>query len=578
MNPENIVCEVCGAVVEKNKYERHIKYGHKEKRENKCHLCHKDFTSEFELFCRSNLLRLKCFHILGLYNLQYHLAHHVNARNFLCNECPRAYNTAADLVQHQRIHEKQRDPYNCQECGLFFQIRSKYKTHMRIHQTSSSKGPKECPICRKMFVCLSSHNRIVHLGMRTYECSECGKSFGKKSGLDRHTLTVHQKVRGYKCDVDGCYGAFGEKSQLTKHMKTHSDKDLSYCSFCKQQFEDIKEHFDTVHEDLTNHCKICFKRFSKQSSLKLHVKVLHTMEKNFFCDLCPNKGFAERFQLKRHLRRHQDLIQSFDELRSKSDHDESTSSRSVVSIELETEQVFIDDLDIKIDIDTCAGLTAEDVLLDIKTEVLSDDEDLKAIKTETGGFEAEPTEIKEEVLPDDIEVQPESLSTKSFVECLLSIDKKDNFDFEPESRFPCSKCDKNFIKDDHLKVHFSAAHTENSFNCEQCGRSFQYKSALDRHHKVVHENQRDHVCTKCGKSFGLRYDLTNHYETVHDELKKGQRTCQICNKVFSKERNLRIHILAIHSENTFECEICSKKFSFKSAKERHVKVVHNNER
>lgn len=46
MNAE-VVCDVCGVVVERNKYERHIKYGHKEKRENKCNLCQKLFTSQF---------------------------------------------------------------------------------------------------------------------------------------------------------------------------------------------------------------------------------------------------------------------------------------------------------------------------------------------------------------------------------------------------------------------------------------------------------------------------------------------------------------------------------------------------
>lgn len=46
MNPERIVCEVCGAVVETSKYDRHIKYGHKDKPDNKCHLCQKTFTSK----------------------------------------------------------------------------------------------------------------------------------------------------------------------------------------------------------------------------------------------------------------------------------------------------------------------------------------------------------------------------------------------------------------------------------------------------------------------------------------------------------------------------------------------------
>lgn len=586
-----------------------------------------------------------------MYNLQYHMAHHINARNFLCNECPRAYNTAADLAQHQRIHEKQRDPYKCEHCGMFFQIRSKYNTHMRIHQTTSSKGAKECLICNKMFVCLSSHNRIVHLGMRTYECSDCGKSFGKKSGLDRHTLTVHQKIKAFKCDVDGCCGAFGEKSQLTKHMRIHNEKDQSYCSFCRQHFDDIKQHFETLHQDLTHSCTICFKRFSKQVSLKIHVKVFHTMEKNFFCDYCPNKGFAERSQLKRHLRRHQDAFEF--------EADSFESDQSLM--ELEPEQVFVNDAaDVKLPAEILLEAAPMiDVLVEIKEEIVSDDDNIvkaeptDVIKSEPVDFEFEDVrlvpfhEVKEEATNDD-----ESQKFKKMLKCKTCDERFDDkksfqqhFDvFHPpelldcvicrmnftskllldrhtrneheevkeedddevvccpgcgieftnknemqkhfddhhktDAGVSCDKCGKKFNKLDHLKAHYLAAHTENKFECRQCGRCFSYKSALDRHIKVVHENQRDHECNKCGKSFGTRYDLSMHFEANHDESRKAQirRTCTVCGKIFSKERNLQIHILAIHNDKSFECEICNKKFSFKSAKERHLKVVHYNQR
>lgn len=545
------------------------------------------------------------FYVPGLYNLQYHLAHHLNARNFLCNECPRAYNTSADLVQHQRIHEKQRDPYKCNECGLLFQIRSKYNTHMRIHQTTSSKEPKECQICKKKFVCLSSHNRIVHLGLRTYECSECRKTFGKKSGLDRHTLTVHQKIRGFKCEVEGCHGAFGEKSQLTKHMKTHSDRDLSYCSFCKQHFDDIKKHFDESHNDLTNHCKLCFKRFSKQSSLRLHVKVFHTFERNFFCDYCPNKGFAERFQLKRHLRRHQDVIDL--ELNRKTDEDEDDESCDSCSIEINPEQIFVDDLtELKIDREVTLE-PSDDVLVEIKCEIFSDDENIsQEIKIEPAEHvksELEVGDIGNICLVSEIDIKQimgtyndpgikpltlkeEKQSNCDFNEnsdvCDENIDDEgadcDSQDCRLDSRFKCLECDKEFSKKDHLQAHFLANHTENLFSCNQCGRNFRYKSAFDRHIKIVHDQQQNHVCTKCGKAFSLKYDLTKHYETSHDESKRAQRTCHICGKVFSKERNLQMHIVAIHNKKSFECEVCDKKFSFKSAKDRHVKVVHQNQR
>lgn len=517
------------------------------------------------------------------------MAHHINARDFLCSECPRAYNTAADLAQHHRIHEKQRDPYNCGECGMLFQIRSKYNTHMRTHQAAAVMGPKECTICNKKFVCLSSHNRIVHLGMRAYPCTDCGKSFGKKSGLDRHILTVHEKIKAFKCEADGCHGAFGEKSQLTKHMRIHTERDQSYCSFCKQQFENIKNHFDLFHQDLTYACDFCFKRFSKQSSLNIHVKVFHTMEKNFFCDYCPNKGFAERSQLKRHLRRHQDESErSDDDIYDHSDK----------SLQHELETVFVNDLPkVKLETESIEDATAiDDVLVEIKEEIMSDEE--------VTDIKCEPDVIKAELEPyDDVGesqeyqitsglLEPQVISAQTIahitVQPMIAKQKHDKTEepqaFEEhrktESSLACDNCDKTFSKQDHLKTHYLAAHTENKFDCQECRRSFSYKSALDRHVKVVHKNQRNHFCSKCGKSFGTRYDLALHFEANHDESKRStnRRTCKTCGKIFSKERNLQIHILAIHSEKSFECEVCSKKFSFKSAKERHLKVVHYNQR
>lgn len=47
MEQDKIICEVCGSLVCRSKYERHLKYGHKEKAENKCNICGKEFTSKF---------------------------------------------------------------------------------------------------------------------------------------------------------------------------------------------------------------------------------------------------------------------------------------------------------------------------------------------------------------------------------------------------------------------------------------------------------------------------------------------------------------------------------------------------
>jgi len=69
------------------------------------------------------------------------MAHHINARSFLCTECPKTYNTASDLAQHQRTHDKGRDPFKCEECGLFFEARGKFNTHMKTHEAKVKPPP-----------------------------------------------------------------------------------------------------------------------------------------------------------------------------------------------------------------------------------------------------------------------------------------------------------------------------------------------------------------------------------------------------------------------------------------------------
>lgn len=59
---EQVVCDGCGILVDRNKYERHIKYGHKDKRDHVCELCHKKFSSKLlEFLCNSVKLEIIFF-------------------------------------------------------------------------------------------------------------------------------------------------------------------------------------------------------------------------------------------------------------------------------------------------------------------------------------------------------------------------------------------------------------------------------------------------------------------------------------------------------------------------------------
>ena len=53
-----------------------------------------------------------------------------------------------------------------------------------------------------------------------YECPLCGKMLTRSSSLQAH-MSIHTKVRPFKCAWEGCSKTFNVKSNLTRHFKLH---------------------------------------------------------------------------------------------------------------------------------------------------------------------------------------------------------------------------------------------------------------------------------------------------------------------------------------------------------------------
>ncbi len=93
---------------------------------------------------------------------------------------------------------------------------------------------------------LKSHRQTAHLGLKVHSCQleGCDKSFAHKSNLDRHVITHSQPSspkepdmskqvtgeaaveRRYGCPEEGCEGTFWRVYDVRRHLKTEHELDL----------------------------------------------------------------------------------------------------------------------------------------------------------------------------------------------------------------------------------------------------------------------------------------------------------------------------------------------------------------
>ena len=61
---------------------------------------------------------------------------------------------------------------------------------------------------------LEEHKLTIHEGVKKYQCSHCGKAFGKGFHLNKHIATVHE----HKFDCKLCTKKYQCQSALDRHM------------------------------------------------------------------------------------------------------------------------------------------------------------------------------------------------------------------------------------------------------------------------------------------------------------------------------------------------------------------------
>lgn len=146
-----------------------------------------------------------------------------------------------------------------------------------------------------------------------------------------------------------------------------------------------------------------------------------------------------------------------------------------------------------------------------------------------------------------------------------AVKKKGSTFTDSEEAYMCVHCMKLFkshlIYRKHLKIH-----SDKSFVCPICGKSFVHKHYLQTH-MVVHGKSQYFQCPLCQKRFTQKGNLNQHMKF---HTSKKSFVCEICGKDFYQQEHLKAHLRLHNNERPFSCEVCSKSFNIKSSLQRHM--------
>ena len=149
--------------------------------------------------------------------------------------------------------------------------------------------------------------------MYTCDYDGCNKLY-----YDLRTLNKHKRVhtKPFKClflinNHHLCNKSFSNKRNLKIHARSHKNERKEKCKFCGKTFCDpstLKNHIKYIHSCGTTPkpyvCKVCHKKFARKASLQKHLEIHLNAEKRklFECKHC-NKSFTVKSNRTRHIKK-----------------------------------------------------------------------------------------------------------------------------------------------------------------------------------------------------------------------------------------------------------------------------------
>lgn len=360
-----------------------------------------------------------------------------------------------------------------------------------------------------------------------------------------------QEIYSEKSEIDLkhcpiCNLNYRSKTAFRNHMQKHhnrSDDRLTCCDLVFPTHAKYLRHLE-IHK-LNIQCEHCGKAFSRNSTLKQHIKVIHEKKKLFTCDYCGHE-FAE----KQHVRKH------IESRRCRGGKPTGTNvpsrSRIMTTVYCQfCDKKFSYQIGLAKHIKYCRSnfrrcKTCDLILLDRThfenhLKVHADNELIKCQLCDHQFLH---------IFEHTMHLQTHNAKT-----------------------FKCEVCLKEYKSKSQLKEH-RTIHTERvKFECDLCGKQFVKKQGVETHMHEKHIGIREYMCETCGASFFRSSDLKRHMEGIHSDVRPFK--CNVCQKAFKRLSTLRIHQLLHDVSKPFKCEFCDKSYTQSYSLKEHT-LLHTN--
>ncbi|XP_054628102.1 zinc finger protein 436-like isoform X1 [Dunckerocampus dactyliophorus] len=373
--------------------------------------------------------------------------------------------------------------------------------HSECSKKKTGKKRFTCSVCAKSFSQRTNFTRHMrtHTGEKPFACSVCGQRFSQKFTMLSH-MTTHTGEKPFNCSV--CAQRFSRNSNMVRHMRTHTAEKPFACSVCGQRFSyqsNIVPHMRKHTGEKPFACSVCGKNFVHKANMVSHMRK-HTGEKPFRCSVC-SQNFSHRHNLAYHMLKHTEEKQF-----ACSDCGQRFSQKCalVSHMRMHTgEKPF------------CCSVCGQ--------RFSRHESMVKHIRTHTG-----------------------------------------------EKPFPCSVCGQRFSQKCALGSHMRTHTGEKPFSCSICGQRFSRNATMVSHVRT-HTGEKPFSCSVCGQRFSRNATLVSHMRTHTGEQPFG---CSICGQRFSRKSNMVVHIRTHTKEKPFSCSFCSKSYSQKNSLTVHMQT-HN---